>query len=139
MRKILLKDRSLHDASIKALTSTVRSYSKHEQVYLFRTYELDIPGLATSFGLLRMPKMPELKGKEIDEKDWQDAEVDVSCTLLSLKTNLFNSSGTLTLTLMHHKKHPVRKNSKKHQNVKSNQRRRRKQPGRTRKIDTINV
>ncbi|TIB97373.1 DEAD-domain-containing protein [Wallemia mellicola] len=76
MRKILLKDRSLHDASIKALTSTVRSYSKHEQVYLFRTYELDIPGLATSFGLLRMPKMPELKGKEIDEKDWQDAEVD---------------------------------------------------------------
>lgn len=83
--------------------------------------------------------MPELKGKEIDEKDWQDAEVDVSCTLLSLKTSLFNSSGTLTLTLMHHKKHLVRKNSKKHQNVKSNQRRRRKQLGQTRKIDTINV
>ena len=78
IRSILIKDRSLHDSSIKALTSTVRSYSKHEQIYLFRSSELDIIGLAKAFGLLRMPKMPELKGKTIEEDEWKDAEVDVS-------------------------------------------------------------
>lgn len=36
-------------------------------------------GLAQSFGLLKMPKMPELKGKEKDLKErWNDAEIDVN-------------------------------------------------------------
>lgn len=74
VRQILLKDRALHDAAVKALTSTVRAYSKHEQVYLFRVAELDISGLASAYGLLRMPKMPELKGREVA---WEDEDVDV--------------------------------------------------------------
>ncbi|TIA86898.1 hypothetical protein E3P99_03531 [Wallemia hederae] len=73
VRGVLLKDRALHDASIKALTSTVKAYSKHEQVYLFRITELDIAGLATAYGLLRMPKMPELKNREVT---WEDESVD---------------------------------------------------------------
>lgn len=59
--------------------SSIRSYSKHEASYLFRLQDLDLVGLAQSFGLLKMPKMPELKGKEKDvEARWTDAEIDVS-------------------------------------------------------------
>ncbi|GAA5935369.1 hypothetical protein JCM1841_001936 [Sporobolomyces salmonicolor] len=76
-RKVVLKDRDLHDRGLKAFVSSIRSYSKHEASYLFRLQDLDLIGLAQSFGLLKMPKMPELKGKEKDlETRWRDAEVD---------------------------------------------------------------
>ncbi|GAA5892528.1 hypothetical protein JCM5296_006155 [Sporobolomyces johnsonii] len=76
-RKVILKDRDLHDRGLKAFVSSIRSYSKHEASYLFRLQDLDLIGLAQSFGLLKMPKMPELKGKEKDlEARWSDAEVD---------------------------------------------------------------
>lgn len=56
--------------------SFVRAYSKHEASYIFRVKDLDLAGVAKSFGLLRLPRMPELKGA--DTGDWIDAEVDVS-------------------------------------------------------------
>jgi ATP-dependent RNA helicase DDX55/SPB4 len=59
-----------------AFVSFVRAYTKHEASYIFRIKDLDLVGVAKSFGLLRLPKMPELKGK--DKMSWQDAEVDVS-------------------------------------------------------------
>lgn len=59
----------------KAFVSFVRAYSKHEASYIFRTKDLDIVGLAKSFGLLRLPKMPELK--DVDKDDWADSEIDV--------------------------------------------------------------
>jgi ATP-dependent RNA helicase DDX55/SPB4 len=59
----------------KAFVSFVRAYSKHEASYIFRVKDLDLVGVAKSFGLLRLPKMPELKDK--DKTSWQDAQVDV--------------------------------------------------------------
>ncbi|GAA6009456.1 hypothetical protein JCM11491_003563 [Sporobolomyces phaffii] len=77
LRKAVLTDRDLHDRGLKAFVSSIRSYSKHEASYLFRLQDLDLVGLAQSFGLLKMPKMPELKGKEKDVTErWTDAEVD---------------------------------------------------------------
>ncbi|GAA6059438.1 hypothetical protein JCM10212_005377 [Sporobolomyces blumeae] len=77
MRKAILTDRDLHDRGLKAFVSSIRSYSKHEASYIFRLQDLDMIGLAKSFGLLKMPKMPELKGKEKDVQErWTDAEVD---------------------------------------------------------------
>ncbi|GAA5905258.1 ATP-dependent RNA helicase SPB4 [Sporobolomyces salmoneus] len=77
MRKAILTDRDLHDRGLKAFVSSIRSYSKHEASYLFRLQDLDLVGLAQSFGLLKMPKMPELKGKEKEVKEtWTDAEID---------------------------------------------------------------
>ena len=58
--------------------SFVQAYSKHEASYIFRLKELDLIGVARSFGLLRLPKMPELKVRE----GWDDAEVDVREFLL---------------------------------------------------------
>lgn len=80
MRSIVLKDRDLHDKAIKAFVSFVRAYSKHEASYVFRIKSLDLVGVAKAYGLLRLPRMPELKGKL---KGWIEAEVDVS-TLIFL-------------------------------------------------------
>ncbi|GAA5884694.1 hypothetical protein JCM6882_005355 [Rhodosporidiobolus microsporus] len=76
-RTAILKDRDLHERSLKAFVSSIRSYTKHETSFIFRLQDLDLIGLAQSFGLLKLPKMPELKGKEKDvEARWKDAEVD---------------------------------------------------------------
>lgn len=82
----------------KAFVSAVRAYSKHEAAYIFRLRDLDVFGMGTSFGLLRLPRMPEIrdwkervaKAKERREKDkaiegderlveatWQDRDVNV--------------------------------------------------------------
>lgn len=55
--------------------SFVQAYSRHEAFYIFRKQDLDYVGIATSFGLLRLPRMPELK--KIDKGDWQDDVIDV--------------------------------------------------------------
>ena len=62
--------------AVKAFVSFVKAYSKHEASYIFRIKTLDLIGVAISFGLLRLPKMPELKGRTRD--NWDDADVDVS-------------------------------------------------------------
>lgn len=64
---------------MKAFVSFVQAYSKHEASYIFRVKDLDLVGVAKSFGLLRLPKMPELKS--IDREGWEDAEVSVRCYL----------------------------------------------------------
>jgi ATP-dependent RNA helicase DDX55/SPB4 len=61
---------------MKAFVSFVRAYSKHEASYIFRIKDLDLVGVAKSFGLLRLPKMPEMK--TVNRDSWQDAEISVS-------------------------------------------------------------
>ncbi|KAI0693285.1 DEAD-domain-containing protein [Cytidiella melzeri] len=74
IRSTVRKDRALHDNAVKAFVSFVRAYSKHEASYIFRIKDLDLIGVAKSFGLLRLPRMPELK--DVPKDDWQDAVVD---------------------------------------------------------------
>lgn len=83
----------------KAFVSAVRAYSKHEAAYIFRLRELDVFGMGTAFGLLRLPRMPEIrdwkdrvakakeraeKGKALDGDErltgstWEDREINVS-------------------------------------------------------------
>jgi ATP-dependent RNA helicase DDX55/SPB4 len=62
---------------MKAFVSFVRAYSKHEASYVFRLKDLDLIGIAKSYGLLRLPRMPELK----DLEGWEDADVDVSLVI----------------------------------------------------------
>lgn len=64
---------------MKAFVSFVQAYSKHEASYIFRVKDLDLVGVAKSFGLLRLPKMPELKS--VDREGWEDAEVSVDVFL----------------------------------------------------------
>ena len=92
IRQKVLADRALHDKVLlealhyqdavdyglqaaKAFVSFVRAYSKHEASYIFRVKDLDFVGLARSFGLLRLPRMPELK--DVPKDGWVDADVNV--------------------------------------------------------------
>lgn len=79
--------------------SFVKAYSKHEASYIFRLKDLDLVGVAKSFGLLRLPKMPELK--DPSRESWEDAEVDVRLFyyLTFLFPNLIKcfSSGTISV------------------------------------------
>ena len=91
---------------MKAFVSFVQAYSKHEASYIFRVKDLDLVGVAKSFGLLRLPRMPELKS--VDRGGWEDAEVSVG-VFLCLNNCLgavsdFLYSGTPSLTLTKHKK-----------------------------------
>jgi ATP-dependent RNA helicase DDX55/SPB4 len=56
-----LDSREIYEASIKAFVSYVRFYQEHQAKFIFRLKDLDIPSLARSFGLLRLPSMPELR------------------------------------------------------------------------------
>ncbi|KAI7886768.1 DEAD-domain-containing protein [Lichtheimia hyalospora FSU 10163] len=61
LRQVIKVDRDMHDRGMKAFASWVRSYSKHEASFIFRIKDLDLGQVATSFALLKLPKMPELK------------------------------------------------------------------------------
>ncbi|THH07285.1 hypothetical protein EW145_g3478 [Phellinidium pouzarii] len=76
MRSVVRTDRDLHDKATKAYVSFVRAYSKHEASYIFRMQDLDLLGVAKSFGLLRLPRMPELK--ERSTEGWIDDHIDWS-------------------------------------------------------------
>lgn len=72
----------------KAFVSFVKAYSKHEASYIFSLRNLDLVGVAKSYGLLRLPAMPEMKAARErlaksgeDEDNWEDAQVDVSSTV----------------------------------------------------------
>ncbi|KAF9791195.1 DEAD-domain-containing protein [Thelephora terrestris] len=74
IRKRVLSDRALHDQGAEAFVSFIKAYSKHEASYIFRIKKLDLIGVARSFGLLRLPRMPELK--DMSRDGWEDADVD---------------------------------------------------------------
>jgi len=101
IRSVLVADRAIHDQesftfrgsfqltlyreqAIKAFVSFVRAYSKHEASYIFRIKDLDLVGVARSFGLLRLPRMPELK--DVNRERWEDADIDVSLGASSERT-----------------------------------------------------
>ena len=77
--------------------SFIRAYSKHEASYIFRLKSLDLSGVAESYGLLRLPRMPELK--DVETSSWHDADIEVSYTVrrfVSL-TPLIEADGCFSL------------------------------------------
>ena len=62
IRDKVLADRVLHDKAQRAFVSTVKAYSKHQASSIFRVNDLDWEDLGKAWGLLKLPKMPELKG-----------------------------------------------------------------------------
>lgn len=60
-RTFLKSDRGLLDRANRAFVSFVQSYAKHECNVILRVKDMDLGGVASSYGLLRLPKMPEVK------------------------------------------------------------------------------
>ncbi|KFY40318.1 hypothetical protein V494_03556 [Pseudogymnoascus sp. VKM F-4513 (FW-928)] len=61
LRKEVLDDRALHDKGQRGFVSWVKSYSKHTASSIFRVADLDWTDLGHAWGLVKLPKMPELK------------------------------------------------------------------------------
>jgi ATP-dependent RNA helicase DDX55/SPB4 len=61
IRKEVLTDRALYDKGLRAFVSWVKAYSKHQASSIFRISDLDWADLGNAWGLVRLPKMPELK------------------------------------------------------------------------------
>jgi len=82
IRKLSKKDRAIFDKGNRAFVSYIQSYSKHECKVLLKIKDLDLGGIASSYGLLMMPRMPELKSikisnfeaEEVDQKDIKYAD-----------------------------------------------------------------
>ncbi|KAL0818597.1 hypothetical protein ABMA28_009030 [Loxostege sticticalis] len=62
-----LKDRATYEKGIRAFVSHIRAYSKHECNLLLRLAQLPLGHIATSYGLLRLPKMPEITQEHRDQ------------------------------------------------------------------------
>lgn len=67
MRKLQVKDRLVMDKANRAYVSYVQAYNKHECHLIINIKKLNFGLLATGFGLLKMPKMPELKNVKITD------------------------------------------------------------------------
>lgn len=61
IRKLQMQDRDIMDKGQKAFVSHIRAYSKHECSLLLRVKDLELGKVAMSYGLLKLPKMPEIK------------------------------------------------------------------------------
>lgn len=83
IRDIVRKDRALHDKAQRGFVSWVRSYSKHAAGSIFRVNELVWTAEAEAWGLLRLPRMPELKSgsKGKDESAHDFGQIDRSLGL----------------------------------------------------------
>jgi ATP-dependent RNA helicase DDX55/SPB4 len=61
IHKLQQNDKNIFDKATKAFVSIVKAYSKHECNLILRTKDLDLGKIATAYGLIRLPKMPEMK------------------------------------------------------------------------------
>uniref|UniRef100_A0A8D2DAL7 ATP-dependent RNA helicase n=1 Tax=Sciurus vulgaris TaxID=55149 RepID=A0A8D2DAL7_SCIVU len=67
LRSMALADRAVFEKGMRAFVSCVQAYAKHECSLIFRLKDLDFASLARGFALLRMPRMPELRGKQFPD------------------------------------------------------------------------
>lgn len=59
-KKWVLEDRARFDHGVKSYVGFIKYYSKHTASSIFRLQSLDYIGLAKFYGLLRLPRMPEI-------------------------------------------------------------------------------
>ncbi|XP_055462036.1 ATP-dependent RNA helicase DDX55 isoform X1 [Psammomys obesus] len=76
LQAMAMADRAVFEKGMKAFVSFVQAYAKHECSLIFRLKDLDFAGLARGFGLLRMPRMPELRGKQFPDFVPVDIDTD---------------------------------------------------------------
>ncbi|XP_054450369.1 ATP-dependent RNA helicase DDX55 [Pteronotus mesoamericanus] len=76
LRSLALADRAVFEKGMRAFVSHVQAYAKHECSLIFRLKDLDFAALARGFALLRMPRMPELRGKQFPDFVPVDIDTD---------------------------------------------------------------
>lgn len=76
MRSVQQSDRIIFDKANRAFVSYIQAYQKHECSLILRLKDLDLGQVAMGFGLLKMPRMPELKKQ--DTSSFKDPEIDLN-------------------------------------------------------------
>ncbi|KAH8278460.1 hypothetical protein KR018_003590 [Drosophila ironensis] len=71
-------DKGVYDKGMRAFVSHVRAYTKHECSAILRLKDLDLGKMATAYGLLQLPRMPELKNYTGDGYIGPTFEVDLT-------------------------------------------------------------
>lgn len=77
IRTTVLADRAHHDKAQRGFVSWARAYSKHQASSIFRMSDVDWEDQGKAWGLLKLPKMPELRKWEGDKSlgvklDWNE-------------------------------------------------------------------
>merc|ERR1712226_179315 len=70
------EDRDVLELGTRAFVSYVQAYKKHECSYVFSLKNLNFGEIANGFGLLRLPRMPELGKRDISA--FKRTEIDTS-------------------------------------------------------------
>mmetsp|Transcript_23876 Transcript_23876/g.50951 ORF Transcript_23876/g.50951 Transcript_23876/m.50951 type:complete len:727 (-) Transcript_23876:61-2241(-) len=65
VKHLVETDRNVMLKSSKAFVSFVRAYQEHQLSYIFPFKSLDLGGVATSYCLLRLPRLKEILGRRI--------------------------------------------------------------------------
>lgn len=76
MRNLQQKDRLMFDKANRAFVSYIQSYNKHECSLILRLKDLDLGEVAMGFGLLKMPRMPETKGRDVSA--FRESDIDLN-------------------------------------------------------------
>mmetsp|Transcript_12115 Transcript_12115/g.18213 ORF Transcript_12115/g.18213 Transcript_12115/m.18213 type:complete len:671 (+) Transcript_12115:29-2041(+) len=83
LRLMATKDRAILELGTTAFVSHLKAYQEHQLKYIFRFNDLDIGATARCYGLLRIPKMPEISaacraGRFDETRDFQKSSLDIS-------------------------------------------------------------
>ncbi|XP_037943167.1 probable ATP-dependent RNA helicase DDX55 homolog [Teleopsis dalmanni] len=73
-----VSDKAIYDKAVRAFVSHVRAYTKHECNAILRLKDLDLGAMGTAYGLLQMPRMPELKKYNSDSFISPEIEFDIT-------------------------------------------------------------
>lgn len=92
IHKMQLKDRSIFDKANRAFVSHIRAYSKHECNLLLRMKDVPMGKVATSYGLLRLPKMPEIKPEHAEEFVGPETTEEINYTDIRYKDKIREQS-----------------------------------------------
>lgn len=74
IQKLARNERELFEKGMRAFVSFIQSYRKHECSLIFQLKELDLCKLADGFGLIHLPKMPEISEK--DKNNFKRLDID---------------------------------------------------------------
>lgn len=76
MRNVQKIDRLLFDKANRAVVSYIQAYQKHVCSYILPLKDLDLGKVFMGYGVLKVPRMPETKGRDLSF--FQEDDVDVN-------------------------------------------------------------
>lgn len=78
MKQLAMTDREVLEKGSTAFMAFLRAYQEHLCSYIFRLDDLDIGSVARSYGLLRLPKIPETRRKKGKPIVFENSDVNTS-------------------------------------------------------------